>query len=79
MLSWATITSTIFGLVRGIILLFNKSIDWFKEKALIRMGRELEAAERAKEEIDINRQQTEILTETRTKEDIIKKLESGKF
>lgn len=79
MLTWTTIVSAVLGLVRGVISLFNKSVEWFKEKALIRMGRELEAAEQAKEEIDINRRQTEILTQERTKEDVIKKLEDGKF
>lgn len=79
MFSWATITSAVLGLIRLIISAFNRSVEWFKEKALIRMGRELEAAERAKEEIDINRKQTEILTQERTKEDVEKKLESGKF
>lgn len=79
MLSWATITSTVLGLIRIVMLAFNKSVDWFKEKAFIRMGRELESADRAREEIDINRKQTEILTDSRTKEDVVKKLEDGKF
>lgn len=79
MLSWATVVSAILGLVKGIVSLFNKSVEWFKEKALIKMGRELQTAEQAKEEIEINRKQTEILTQERTKEDVVKKLESGKF
>lgn len=79
MLTWASITSAILGLVRGVVSIFNKSVEWFKEKALIRMGRELEAAERAKQEIDINREQTEILSQTRTKEQTEKKLRDGEF
>lgn len=79
MFTWATITSAILGLVRGIVSLFNKSIEWFKEKALIRMGRELESGDIAKEEVEITRKQTEILTQDRTKEDVVKKLEDGKF
>lgn len=79
MLTWASITSAVLGLVRGIITLFNKSVEWFKEKALIKMGRDLEAAELAKKEIDINREQTEILTQDRSKKDTEKRLEEGTF
>lgn len=79
MLTWASITSAILGLVKGIVTLFNKSVEWFKEKALIRMGRELQAGEMAKEEIDINRKQTEILSQTRTKEETEEKMRHGTF
>lgn len=79
MFTWASIASAILGLVKGIVSLFNKSIEWFKEKALIRMGRELESGDIAKEEVEINRKQTEILTQERTKEDVEKKLEQGNF
>lgn len=79
MITWASIASAILGLVRGVVSIFNKSVEWFKEKALIRMGRELQAGELAQNEIDINRKQTEILSQTRTKEQTEKKLRDGEF
>lgn len=79
MLTWASITSAVLGLVKGLVNLFYKSVDWFKEKALIRMGRELEAGQIAKDEIEVNRKQTEILLRTVTKEQTEKKLRDGKF
>lgn len=79
MLTWASITSAILGLIRGIALLFNKSVDWFKERALIKMGRQLQAGEMAQEEIEVNRKQTEILSQTVTKDQTEKKLRDGNF
>lgn len=79
MLTWSTIVSVVLGLVKGIVSLFNKSVEYFREKMLIQTGKELEQGEMAKREIDINRRQTEILTQTITKDQTEKKLRDGNF
>jgi len=74
-----SITSIILGLFNGALGLFNKLIEYAKEVRLINFGREQQASDLAKEEIEINRKQTEILTQERTKEEVIKKMEDGDF
>lgn len=78
-MTWASIVASILGLIKGITGLYNRALDYFREKRLIKTGRELEAAELAKKEIEINREQTEILSQTRTKEETEEKLKHGKF
>jgi len=43
------------------------------------MGRQLQAGEMAQEEIEVNRKQTEILSQTVTKDQTEKKLRDGNF
>ena len=74
-----SITTIILGLLNGALGLFNKLIEYAKEIRLINFGREQQVSDLAKEEIEINRKQTEILTQDRTKEDVIKKMENGDF
>lgn len=74
-----TILTAILGFLSQLPKLFSKVLDYFREKKLVQTGKELEAAELAKKEIDINRQQTEILSQTRTKEQTEEKLRHGKF
>ena len=74
-----SITSIILGLFNGALGLFNKLIEYAKEVRLINFGREQQVSDLAKEEIEINRKQTEILTQERTKEEVIKKMEDGDF
>ena len=74
-----SITSIILGLFNGALGLFNKLIEYAKEVRLINFGREQQVSDLAKEEIEINRKQTEILTQERTKEEVIKKMEDGSF
>lgn len=57
----------------------NRALDYLKEVRLINWGKEQHAADLAKEEIEINRKQTEILNQDRTKEDVVKRMEDGSF
>jgi hypothetical protein len=50
-----------------------------KKDELINQGREREQADIAKEEINVNREQTEILTKDQTREETVKKLDDGTF
>ena len=59
--------------------LFSRVLDYLKEMRLVAWGREQHAADLAKDEIEINRKQTEILNQDRTKEDVIKRLNDGTF
>ena len=53
--------------------------EYIKSSELIAQGKNEQQAELAKEEIEINRKQTEILSQEVTKEETIKKLEDGTF
>jgi len=75
-MSWL---SVILGLLSGVVQGLLKVFDAIKTQELINQGRTLEQADRAKDEIEINRQQTEILAQNQSKEETIKKLEDGTF
>jgi hypothetical protein len=53
--------------------------EYIKSSELIAQGKNEQQSELAKEEIEINRKQTEILSQEVTKEETIKKLEDGSF
>ena len=57
----------------------NRALDYLKEMRLVAWGREQHAADLAKDEIEINRKQTEILNQDRTKADVVKRMEDGSF
>jgi short-subunit dehydrogenase len=71
--------ATILGLVSGIVSIITQVLEKIKKDELIRQGREQEQADIAKEEINVTREQTEILTKDQTREETIKKLEDGNF
>lgn len=71
--------STIIGLFGGFFSFFGKIFDYWKSTELINQGKVLSQAELAKDEININRQQTEILSQERTKADTLRKLKDGTF
>ena len=73
------IWSTILGLVSGIIAIVARVLEQMKKDELINQGREREQADIAKEEINVNREQTEILTKDQTREETVKKLDDGTF
>lgn len=75
-MTWLT---TILGLFNGLMGFVNRALDYLKEMRLVAWGREQHAADLAKDEIEINRKQTEILNQDRTKEDVAKRLEDGTF
>lgn len=74
-MSWEIIV----GFATGVLKTLSRVLDMIKTKANINTGRVIEQAEQAKEETEVNRQQTKILMEERTKEDTIKKMENGTF
>lgn len=75
-MSWV---SLILGLFSGVTSLFNRALDYFKEIRLVSWGEEKAKAEIAKDEIEINRKQTEILSQDRTREQVVNKMEDGSF
>jgi hypothetical protein len=70
---------TVLGLLNGLVQVFARVLEQLKKDELITQGKELQQAEIAKEEIDMNRQQTEILTKDQTREETAKKMEDGSF
>ena len=69
----------LLGFVSGMMKAVNRILDDLKESKLINQGRALEQADMAKREIDVNRKQTEILSQDRTKDEVVKKMEDGNF
>lgn len=74
-----SLISTILGAFNALGGLLGRLLDIVKENTLVNWGREQHAADLAKEELEINRKQTEILNQDRTKEDTVKRLEDGSF
>lgn len=69
----------IIGILSGLASIAAKVLDIIKSVWLVNQGKELQKAELAKEEIEINRKQTEILTKNVTKEEVVKKMQDGTF
>lgn len=70
---------TVLGLLNGLVQVFARVLEQLKRDELVNQGKELQQAEIAKDEIEVNRQQTEILTKDQTREETAKKLEDGTF
>jgi len=71
--------ATILGLLSGLVSVFSKVMEHLKTQEMINQGKALQQAEIAKDEIDKSREQNEILTQDRTKEDVVKRLNDGTF
>lgn len=71
--------ATILGFFTGAFKAFGRVLDLFRTKNDINRGRSIEQAEQAKRENELMRKETEILTEKRTRDDVVKKLENGTF
>lgn len=71
--------TTILAFFTSIFKFGMNIFEYIKSSELISQGKNEQQAELAKEEIEINRQQTEILSQEVTKEETIKKLEDGTF
>lgn len=74
-----TILSTILAFLTSIFKFGMNIFEYIKSSELITQGKNEQQADLAREEIEINRKQTEILSEKVTKEETIKKLEDGTF
>jgi len=81
-----SVWNMIVGILSGVVKISLKILDMIRDKKLIDQGRAIERAEnvkkdleRSKEELELNREQTEILLKEADKKDIISKMESGKF
>lgn len=71
--------AAILGFFSGAFKAFGRILDMFRTQRDVNQGRALEQAEQAKRENELMRQETEVLTENRTKDDVTKKLENGTF
>lgn len=71
--------AAILGFFSGFFKSLEKILDMFKTKQDMNQGRALEQADQAIRENELMRKETEVLTEKRNKDDVIKKLESGSF
>ena len=73
------ILNLILGLFSGLAKIVIRVLEIVKEKRLIEQGKTLERAEQAIKEAENLREQQKILMEKRTKSDVIKSMEDGKF
>ena len=73
------ILNLILGLFSGLAKIVIRVLEIVKEKRLIEQGKTLERAEQAIKEAESLREQQKILMEKRTKSDVIKSMEDGKF
>jgi hypothetical protein len=71
--------SYIFYALSGFFELINKMFDWIRHKTSIEEGKKLKEAEIIKENEVIVKEQTEILIQDRTKDEVIDKMEKGTF
>lgn len=69
----------VLGFLSGFFKTATKVLELIKAKQFQTQGRQLEQAEQAKEEVQINREQQEIMLEDRKREDTIKRMEDGTF
>lgn len=71
--------TAVLGFFSGFFKTFGRILDMLNTKKNVEHGRVLEQADLAKREAELNRKETEVLIEKRTKDDVAKKLESGTF
>jgi hypothetical protein len=69
----------VLGFLSGFFKTATKVLELIKAKQFRDQGRQAEQAEQAKQEVQITREQTEIILEDRKREDTVKKLEDGTF
>lgn len=58
---------------------FNKMFDWFKRHEAIEHGKKLKEIEIIEENKEVEKEQTQILLQDRTKEEVVDKMEKGTF
>jgi hypothetical protein len=71
--------SLLLGFLSGAANSFSKVLEILKMKKLIEQGRKQKEAEIVAKENELNRQQTEILVQERTKKEVIDKMKDGTF
>lgn len=83
---FTTLWNLIIGLGGGLLKVITKVLEMMRDKQLMDQGKALAKAEQdkkeaaqAKIELEINREQAEILLTDTSKDDLTKKLEDGKF
>lgn len=74
-----SLITTILAIFSSIFKFGMSVFDYIKSAELISQGKNEQQSDLAKEEIEINRKQTEILSQEVTKEETVKKLEEGTF
>lgn len=58
---------------------FSKLLDWFKNKEAVDHGKNLKEVEIIKQNDEVEKEQTNVLIQDRTKDEVIEKMEKGTF
>jgi len=74
-----SLVATVLALFKSLGDLASKAFDYFSRKEAIDEGKTIANAEMAEKDQDIEDEQTKILIEDRTKDDVINKMEKGEF
>jgi hypothetical protein len=68
-----------FVLLESFFSIFSRLFDWFKTKEAIEQGKIIKEAEIIKQNDEIEKEQTDVLIQDRTKDEVIEKMEKGTF
>lgn len=70
---------SIAALITSFAGIFGKIFDWFKTREAVEHGKTLKEVELIRKNDVVSKEQTKILMEDRTKEEIIDKMKKGTF
>lgn len=70
---------TILSLVSGVVSFANKFLEYMKTQENINIGKKIENANTKEKEAEIAIKQAEIIVQPKTKEEVEKQLDNGKF
>ena len=67
------------ALLASFTSIFGKIFEWFKNREAVEHGKTLKEIELIKKNDEVQKEQTKILLEDRTKEELIDKMKKGTF
>ena len=70
---------SIAALLASFAGVFGKLFDWFRTREAVEHGKTLKEIELIKKNDEVSKEQTKILIEDRTKEEVIDKMKKGTF
>ena len=72
-------TASVVAAIASFFGFFSKLLDWFKNKEAVDHGKSLKEVEIIKQNDEVEKEQTNVLIQDRTKDEVIEKMEKGTF
>jgi hypothetical protein len=72
-------TASVVAAIASFFSFFSKLLDWFKNKEAVNHGKNLKEVEIIKQNDEVEKEQTNVLIQDRTKDEVIEKMEKGTF